>query len=261
MRAGRLRTVFERELVFAREVADRAAEIAMGLFMRDVMVSIKPDSTPVTEADLAVEAMFRELVADRFPADGVIGEEGGGSEGSDRLWVIDPIDGTKNFSDGVPVWATLLALHVEGRGVLGVISAPAMGDRYEAVRGGGASWNGRAIHVSDRAKLSEAFLVYSSVDGWIGSQHWEPFLGLIRDTRRTRGFGDFWGHALVARGAADVMVERDLAIWDWAALRVVSEEAGGRVTTFEGTELFHRSSVITSNGLLHAELVDRLSGD
>jgi histidinol-phosphatase len=252
--------MFEAELAFATEFADRADEVSMSYFLGDFEVTLKPDSSPVTDADLAVEALFRDLVDARFPNDGVIGEEEGSREGSDRVWVIDPIDGTKNFSDDVPMWATLLALQVHGQGVLGIASAPALRERYVALRGGGATWNGRPIHVSQRAGLDQAFFVYSSADEWLDGPHREGFLDLLRSSRRNRGFGDFWGHVLVARGAADVMAEIDLAIWDWAAVKVIVEEAGGRVTTFDGGEPFQNSSVLTTNGLLHDELISRLSG-
>jgi histidinol-phosphatase len=250
--------VFDAELTFANEVADRASEIAMGFFRGTFEVSIKPDASPVTEADLAVEAMFREMVAARFPSDAVIGEEGGAGPEAERVWVIDPIDGTKNFADGVPIWATLLALHDGGRGVLGVVSAPALDERYEAVAGEGARCNGRPIRVSERASISDAFLVYSSIDAWLDGPLWSAFDELLRDTRRNRGFGDFWAHMLVARGAADVMAEPELAVWDWAALKVIVEEAGGRLTAFDGSEPTHGSSVLTTNGLLHDAVLARL---
>jgi histidinol-phosphatase len=251
--------VLEEELSFANAVADRAAQIAMGFFGGTFEVRLKPDASPVTEADLAVEAMVRELVAARFPNDAVIGEEGGGEPEAGRVWVIDPIDGTKNFADGAPVWATLLALQVDGRSVLGLASAPALGERSEAVTGQGARCNGRAIHVSERGSLRDAFLVYSSLEPWLDGPRRGAFEALLHGTRRNRGFGDFWGHLLVARGAADVMVESDLALWDWAALRVIVEEAGGRMTTYEGSEPAHGTSILTTNGLLHEELVERLS--
>lgn len=250
--------MFDRELAFAHEVADRAAEIAMRSFLGEFEVRVKADSTPVTDADLAVEAMFREEVATRFPGDVVVGEEHGADEG-ERQWVIDPIDGTRNFSDGVPIWATLIALHVNGRGVMGLVNAPAIGERYHAVRGEGAVWNGRTARVSSRG-LAEAFLAYSSVGDWVDGPRRHAFLRLLRATRRSRGLGDFWGHALVARGAVDVMAEPELAVWDWAALKVIVEEAGGRMTTFEGEEVSHGSSVLTTNGVVHDEVLRRLAG-
>ena len=249
--------MFEEELSFANELADRAAEISMSYFLGEFEVRQKPDLSPVTQADLEVETAIREMIADRFPADAVTGEEQGEGAG-DRVWIVDPIDGTRNFADGVPIWATLLALQVDGRSVLGMASAPALDERYEAVRGGGAHWNGREIHASDR-KLDDAFMVFSSVDDWLGGPREEAFLDLLRDTRRSRGFGDFWGHMLVARGAADLMMEPALRIWDWASITVIVEEAGGRVTTFEGEDPSDGSSILTTNPIVHEEAVRRLS--
>ena len=175
--------------------------------------------------------------------------------------MIDRFDGTKNFADGVPIWATLLALQVDGRSVLGMVAAPAMGERYEAVRGGGAHWNGRRLHASGRT-FEDALVVFSSVDDWLGGPREEVFLDLLRDTRRSRGFGDFWRDVLVARGAADLMMEPALRIWDWASTTVIVEEAGGRVTTFEGDEPSDGSSIYTHEQPRHAreEAVRRLSG-
>jgi histidinol-phosphatase len=250
--------VFEQELSFAHDLADRAAEIAMSYFLGEFEVRQKPDLSPVTDADTSVETAIREMIAERFPADAVTGEEHGEGTG-DRVWIVDPIDGTKNFADGVPIWATLIALQVDGRSALGVASAPAMGERYEAIRGGGARWNGRELRVSER-KLEDAFMVFSSIDDWLGGPREDTFLDLVRETRRSRGFGDFWGHMLVARGAADLMMEPALRIWDWASITVIVEEAGGRVTTFDGKEPSDGSSIVTANPVVHDEVVRRLSG-
>ena len=250
--------MLERELAFAHEIADRAAEISMSYFLGEFEVRTKADRSPVTQADLEVETAIRDMIAERFPADAVTGEEHGEGAG-DRVWIVDPIDGTRNFADGVPIWATLLALQVDGRSVLGLIAAPALGERYEAVRGEGARWNGRDLRVSER-KLEDAFMVYSSVDDWLGGDRRDAFVGLVRETRRTRGFGDFWGHMLVARGAADFMLEPALRVWDWAPITVIVEEAGGRVTTFDGDEPADGSSVLTSNAAVHDDVVRRLSG-
>ena len=256
-----LRRMYEAELAFAHQVADRAAEIAMSFFLGEFEVREKADLTPVTEADLVVEAMFREAAAERFPDDAVLGEEGGGQETGGRVWVVDPIDGTRNFADGVPLWATLIALRIGGQGMLGVASAPAIGERYEAVRGGGARCNGRTIHVTARDRIDDAFFVFSSLDEWLDGPRLDAFTALVRDARRSRGFGDFWGHVLVARGAADVMAEPDLAVWDWAALEVIVREAGGRVTTFDGEPPAGTCSVLTTNGALHDEVLRRLAVD
>ena len=250
---------FAAELAFAHELADRAAEIAIEVFGREFEVRTKADLSPVTEADTGIEAMIRDAIADRFPGDAILGEEQGLEGSGDRVWIVDPIDGTKNFADGVPVWATLIALRIDGEGALGVASAPAIGERYEAVRGGGARCNGRPIHVSDRGRIEDAFFVYASVDEWLDGPRHDAFTALVREARRSRGFGDFWGHTLVARGAADVMAEPELAVWDWAALEVILREAGGRMTTFDGEPPAGTCSVLTTNGVLHDEVVRRLA--
>jgi histidinol-phosphatase len=251
--------MLEAELRFALDTADRAAAIAMSFFLGGFEVHEKPDLSPVTEADLAIEAMFREAVTERFPDDAVLGEEGGGRETKGRVWVIDPIDGTRNFVDGVPLWATLIALRIGGEGTLGVVSAPAIGERYEALRGGGARCNGRAIHVRGCDRIEDAFFLYSSLDEWLDRPHADAFTALVREARRSRGFGDFWGHTLVARGAADMMAEPELAVWDWAALEVIVREAGGRMTTFAGKTPSGTCSVLTTNGTLHDEVLRRLA--
>ena len=250
--------MLEQELSFAHEVSDRAADISMSYFLGEFEVQQKADLSPVTQVDLEVETAIREMIAERFPADAVIGEEHGAGAG-DRVWIVDPIDGTRNFADGVPIWATLLALQIDGRSELGLIAAPALGERYEAVRGGGARWNGRELRVSER-KLDDAFMVYSSVDDWVERERHQSFMGMVREVRRTRGFGDFWGHMLVARGAADFMLEPALRVWDWAPITVIVEEAGGRVTTFEGEPPSDGSSVLTSNAVVHDDVVRRLAG-
>jgi histidinol-phosphatase len=251
--------VFEEEIGFAHELADRASEIALSFFGGSFEVREKPDRSPVTEADIQIERTIREAVHGHYPTDGVLGEEGGlEGEGSDRRWVVDPIDGTKNFADGVQIWATLIALVVGGEPVVGVVSAPAIGERYDAVTGSGARLNGEPIHVSRADRIGRSAILHSSIGGWIDGPYREPLLDLLRESRRDRGFGDFWGHMLVARGSADVMFEPELATWDFAALQVVVTEAGGRVTQFDGSPVLHGGSVLTTNGVLHDELVARL---
>jgi histidinol-phosphatase len=248
--------MFEEELTFAHELADRASEISMSYFLGEFEVRQKPDLSPVTQADLEVETALRDMISARFPEDAVTGEEHGEGAG-DRVWIIDPIDGTKNFADGVPIWATLLALQVDGRSVLGMASAPALGERYEATSGGGARWNGRELRASRRS-LEDAFMVFSSVDDWIDGPRAPAFHHLLSGSRRSRGFGDFWGHMLVARGAADFMLEPALRIWDWASVTVIVEEAGGRVTTFEGDAPSDGSSILTANPVVHEEVLRSL---
>ncbi len=251
--------MYEEELAFANDLADEAGEIALGFFRGRFEIHEKADRTPVTEADLAIEAMIRARVHDRFPGDGVLGEEGGAEGGGRRRWVIDPIDGTKNFADGVQVWGTLIALAVDDHPVVGVASAPALGERYEASKGSGARLNGAPIEVSRADRISRAFLVYAEIDELLAGPYAGAVLEMLRESRRNRGFGDFWGHMLVARGSADAMFEPELATWDFAALQVIVEEAGGRMTRFDGRPVHHGASVLTTNGALHEEIVARLS--
>lgn len=250
--------MFDEELAFANELADAAGEIAMSFFGTEFHVKIKPDRTPVTEADIAIEKMIRERVKAGYPDDAVLGEEGGLQGGGERRWIVDPIDGTKNFADGVQIWANLIALAVDDEPVLGVVSAPAIGERYEALRGGGARLNRKPIRVSRADRVSRAFVVHADVADWLDGPYAEPLGELLRDARRDRGLGDFWGHMLVARGSADVMFEPSLATWDFAALQVIVQEAGGKATTFEGRPLEHGGSVLTTNGKLHDEILARL---
>jgi histidinol-phosphatase len=250
--------MLEEELAFANEVADEAGRIAMTYFRGSFDVRTKADQTPVTEADLAIEAMVRAAVRDRFPLDALLGEESGAEGRAARRWIVDPIDGTRNFADGIQVWATLLALAIDERPVLGVVNAPALGERYEAVRSGGARMNGEPISVSRAERIPGAAVLHAGLAGWIDGDDAPGLLSLLREARRTRAFGDFWGHMLVARGSADVCFEPELATWDWAAIQVVVEEAGGRMTTFDGSPLAHGGSVVTTNGVLHEEVVARL---
>ncbi len=250
---------FHEELAFANAVADEAGRIALSFYRGTFEVHEKVDKTPVTEADLAIERMVRDAVHERYPTDGVLGEEGGiEGEGSRRRWIVDPIDGTKNFADGIQVWASLIALAIDGEPVVGVVEAAALGERYEAVRGGGARLNGELIHVSRADRVERAAVLHAGLPGWVDGPYGAPLRELIRDARRDRGFGDFWGHMLVARGSADVMFEPELATWDYAALQVVVEEAGGRLTQFDGSPVQHGQSVLTTNGVLHDEIVARL---
>jgi histidinol-phosphatase len=256
--------MYEHELSFANGLADRAAEIGMGLFQGDgLLVRHKADRTVVTQADTSIEAMIREQVAAAFPDDHVLGEEEGGSaDTAGRVWIVDPIDATANYARGIPVWATLIALQVGGELVLGLASAPALSERYVAVRGHGATMNGRPIRVSTVSTTPEAQIFYAGMKTWLADSDatGAAVLSVLAGCNRSRGFGDFWGHTLVARGAGEAMLEPDLNIWDYAALQVVVEEAGGRMTQLDGSPTKDGGSVLTTNGLLHDELISRLAG-
>jgi histidinol-phosphatase len=251
--------MYEHELSFALGAAERAADIGMSVFRGDVQVTIKTDLSPVTQADIEIETMVRQQLASAFPDDAILGEEQGGDvSAAGRVWVVDPIDATANFARGIPIWATLIALQVAGEQVLGVVNAPAIGERYQAVRGGGAWCNDEPIRVSDIGEVAASQVLYAGAGPWLRPTREEGMLSLLSDAKRTRGFGDFWGHMLVARGSAEAMLEPDLALWDYAALVPIVEEAGGRVTAIDGGPLRHEGSVLTSNGVIHDEIVHRL---
>jgi histidinol-phosphatase len=251
--------MYDHELSFALGMAERAAEIGMSVFRGDVHVTIKADLSPVTQADTEIEQMVRAQIASAFPEDRVLGEEqGGDAAGDGRVWIVDPIDATANFARGIPIWATLIALQVDGEQVLGVVEAPALRERYRAVRGGGAWCNDEPIGVSRIGEIGASQLLFAGAGTWIREPRNERALSTLAEAKRTRGFGDFWGHMLVARGSAEAMLEPDLALWDYAALQPIVEEAGGRMTTLGGAPLRHGGSVLTSNGALHDELVRRL---
>jgi histidinol-phosphatase len=227
----------------------------------DLVVDTKPDMTPVTEADRAVERALRERLRRARPDDGLLGEELGSEPGarSSRRWIIDPIDGTDGYVRGLPVWATLLALEVDGVVHTGVVSAPALGRRWWAVRGGGAFADGAPIHVSNVASLDDAHLSYDSVSSFDECGLTDEFLALARRCWRTRAFGDFWSHVLVAEGAIDASVEpAGLSPWDVAALLVVVEEAGGRLTDLAGVARFDGGAAVATNGRLHDAVLGAL---
>ena len=175
------------------------------------------------------------------------------------MWIVDPIDGTKNFAARIPVWATLIALSVEGQTMVGMASAPMIGERYWATRGSGASMNGRTIHVSETKELSEALVAIAGVGSWLERPDRDVFLKLCQDANRVRGFGDFWGHCLAARGAADAMMETMLRTWDYAALEVILEEAGGRISQVDGSPLADGLSTLSANPAMHEEITRRFS--
>jgi histidinol-phosphatase len=247
------------DLALAHRLADAADALTLARFRAlDLTVEAKPDLTPVSDADLAVEGAVRRLLADERPDDAVLGEEHGLTGDGPRQWVVDPIDGTKNFVRGVPVWASLIALRTEGRVDVGVVSAPALGRRWWAARGLGAFADGQPIAVSRVGRLSDAHLSYSSLTGWEERGRLGGLLQLSRDCWRTRAFGDFWSHVLVAEGAVDASFEPEVSLWDLAPLQVIVEEAGGRFTSLEGEPRADGGSVVCSNGLLHDEVLAAL---
>jgi histidinol-phosphatase len=256
------------DLALALTLAEAADEVTMRRFLAlDLKVETKPDLTPVSDADREVEQVLRARLATLRPHDAVLGEEyGGDASPTDvgRRWIIDPIDGTKNFVRGVPVWSTLIALAVDDTITVGVVSAPALRRRWWAARGSG-SWTTfgdgapRRLSVSGVSTLGDASLSYSDEVGWVSRE--AAFAALRAQVWRTRAYGDFWSHVLVAEGAVDIAIEPELSLWDIAALVPVIEEAGGRVTGFAGEPAAKAGCAVTSNGLLHASTLSALRSD
>ena len=237
------------DLSLALALADAADAISLGRFRaNDLLVETKPDLTPVTEADRAVEAAIRTALARERPHDAVLGEEQGVSGGGTRRWIVDPIDGTRNYSRGIPVWATLIALEEHGELRLGVVSAPALGRRWWAERGAGAFANGDRIGVSGVGSIHDAVLCFALE---------QPLPRIAQECWHVRGYGDFWAHMLVAEGAADGAIDAvGVKLWDLAAVQPIVEEAGGRFTDLDGIARADGGSAVSSNGLLHAALLE-----
>ena len=270
------------DLALAHALADLADAISLDRYQaQDLVVTTKPDNTPVTDADRAVETAIREALATHRQTDGLVGEEFGSDKGlSGRYWVIDPIDGTKNFMRGVPTWATLIALvQVDSAGieevVVGIATAPALARRWSAAKGHGAFVrfnsgnvddlteefdsvsNEKKISVSKVGKLSDASISYSDFVGW--GDRLEPFQKMLANAWRTRGIGDFWSHMLVAEGAVDVAIEPSLAVWDMAALDIIVREAGGVFTNTAGQSGPFGGSGVSTNGVLHNAVINGLN--
>ena len=245
---------------FAMELADVADRIAMRHFRRDVRIDRKPDRTFVTQADTAIERALRERIQQRYPKHDVLAEElGDRMANHETRWIIDPIDATHSYMRGLPVFATLIALERAGVLELGVISAPAMQERWHAIRGAGA-WSGlRRLHVSEVARLEDAQVFYASRSGFVAVGKEQGFDAVINGAWRNRGFGDFWGYALVAEGAGEVMLEPELYSWDLAAPLILVEEAGGRLTDFNGRRTYAGGNAVASNGLLHEVILEKLN--
>src|SRR4051812_20051165 len=255
----------EAQLKLALELADIADEITMERFRaHDLQVDTKPDLTPVTEADQAVERAVREHLAGTARDHAVLGEEYGtrGDDDAAFRWIIDPIDGTKSYVRGVPVWATLLALEFEGELVVGVVSAPALHTRWWAARGQGAFRNGESIHVSAVSDLDDAQLSFAwdTTSRFHAEGIGERMLALAHRCWRTRGLGDFWQHMLVAEGAFDIAIDPVVSLWDVAALVPVLEEAGGRWSTLAGAADPDGGSFVCTNARLHDQVLEALSG-
>ena len=267
------------DLQLARELADMADAISMDRFRSvDLVVTVKPDMTPVSDADRAVETALRAAIADSRAGDSVRGEEFGVEQGaagnSHRQWIIDPIDGTKNYVRGVPIWATLISLAIDGVPVVGVVSAPALGTRWWGATGQGAFVDerlgtaqsgsdtvsrARRIHVSRVAELADASISLSGLTRWESAGKLPQFLALTREVWRTRDYGDMWPYMMVAEGLLEVSGEYDLQVYDMAALVPIVQEAGGTFTSVDGEGGPWHGSALATNGLLHDRVIAALA--
>lgn len=241
------------------EAASRAARAALRYYEAALTVEWKHDESPVTVADRETEALLRTTLKAAFPGDGFLGEEHGEEPGTTGYrWVIDPIDGTRSFVRGIPLWATLVGLEYRGEAVAGVADAPALGQSWHALRGHGAYRGERRIRVSDETDLKKALVFYSGFNWFLKAGAEGAFLELVRRTDRLRGFGDFYGFVLVAQGSGELMVEHGVHAWDVAALIPILEEAGGRLTDWGGAVTIDRPDVVASNSKLHDETLQIL---
>jgi histidinol-phosphatase len=249
---------YQADLDLALELADIADAISLERFRAlDLFVENKPDRSPVTDADRSVEQAIKKVLAEKAPNDGLIGEEYGNSGFASRTWIIDPIDGTANYLRGVPVWATLIALVIDGKPVVSVVSAPAMGRRWWAAPEVGAfttdiDGSNRQLKVSAISELENASLSYNNLQLWDQAGLLPELIELSRKIWRTRAYGDFWSYMLLAEGSVDIVAEHDLKIYDIAALVPIVELAGGKFSDLKGELTAESSSVLATNGKLHA---------
>ncbi len=245
----------------ALDAAQTAGQFALGYFDRGIAVEWKADHSPVTMADRGAEDLIRKVLLGKFPADGFLGEEFGDTPGSSGFrWIIDPIDGTRSFVRGIPIWATMLGLEFKGELIAGVVYLPAMKQVFRALRGHGAFRDERRLHVSDVATLDKAHVYYSSISWFTKAGHERQFLDLVKLTERQRGFGDFYGFMMVAQGAGEIMVEHGVHAWDLAAIVPIVEEAGGKLTAWDGKLDIEKPDVLASNGILHEKAREIIIG-
>ncbi|MGH7278708.1 MAG: inositol monophosphatase family protein [Candidatus Rokuibacteriota bacterium] len=245
----------DRAIEAAVEAARAAGDVALSYYRGGFDVTLKPDQTPVTQADRQAERVIVDILARAFPDHGFLGEEFGQKGPLDIRWIIDPIDGTKNFVRRIPIWATLIALEEHGEITAGVVFNPVTGEMYTARRGGGAFRNGERLAVSAIDDLGQAAALHAGVGLLRKTAYWDGFVRLVDATDRQRGFGDYLGYTLVAEGKAEVYLETDLKPWDLAPCRLLVEEAGGRFTDLDGRPTIYTGTALATNGRLHDTVV------
>ena len=244
----------------AIEAARAAGQLALNYFNGSFEIEIKPDQTPVTVADKNAESLIREMVSKYFPGDGFLGEEFGDEPSTTGYrWIIDPIDGTKNFVRRVPFWGTLIGLEYKGEMIAGAVAMPTLGEMFHALRGNGAYRDNERIHVSNISELNQAHVCFSSLKWFEQAGRSDSFLKLISTTSRERGFGDVYGFLLVAQGSFEMMIDHGVHPWDVAALLPIVLEAGGQMTNWQGETTIHSPDVLASNGLVHQKTLEFLS--
>jgi histidinol-phosphatase len=243
----------------AIDAAREAGRIALRYFDTGATIDWKHDQTPVTAADREAEAFLHTKLLATFPNDGFLGEEHGEKPGDSGFrWIIDPVDATRNFIHNIPLWATLVGLEYRGEMIAGIVEAPAIAQTWRALRGDG-SWHGdRSVRVSQVGALGEAMMFYTSVSWFSKARQERAFLELVRRTQTQRGFGDWYGHVLVAQGSGEIMLDHGLKVWDLAAILPIVEEAGGKFTDWNGKRTIENPHVVVSNGKLHQAVLDSL---
>ena len=250
----------DRVLTIMTEAARAAGEMALKYYRRGVEVTLKPDRSPVTRADREAEHVIVEILGEAFPEYGFLGEELGERGPKEIRWIMDPIDGTRNFVRGIPIWAVLIALEERGEITAGVIHNPATGELYTARRGRGAFLGEERLRVSDISSLDRATLIHATLGFLRSGGHWEGFVRLVDATERQRGFGDYMCYTVLAEGKAELAVEVDLKPWDLAPVKLLVEEAGGRFTDFAGTPSIYSGTALVSNGKLHDAALALIKG-
>lgn len=249
------------ELQFAIELCKEAGQLAIAHFNRGVQVSMKPDNTPVTLADQECEAQIRNRISARFPSDALLGEEEGESKqasASKRKWIIDPIDGTYNFARGIPIFSVLLALEIDGEIELGVVYNPANEEIFYAAKGAGAFRNGQKISVSKISDIGDSMFLFGGINRILEKGPWEGFTEAVRKSYRQRGLGDYLDFSFVFEGKAEAMIEVGLKPWDFAPMKIIVEEAGGKFSDLHGTPSIYSGHCLVSNGVLHEAYLDLL---
>jgi histidinol-phosphatase len=250
------------ELLFAVDLCKQAGEIAMKHLRQGIQEMTKEDGTPVTRADKECERLIRDRINQHYPGDSILGEEEGGTQvAQGRRWIVDPIDGTYNYARSMPIFATLLALEIDGEAVVGVVHAPAMQETYWAEKGGGAFKNGLPIHVSKISDLAQSQFNFGEPARVLRAGLWPGFTDLIQSTRRQRGYGDYLSFGTVFEGKAEATIEIDVHAWDLAPMKIIAEEAGGKFTNLEGKGSYMEGSCLVSNGLVHDQVLKRLTAN